>query len=464
MHRIYYLMVTLLAPANMEKHFIISGYILGTLLCLSSCNNDFISDNARDLNKPVTLTSFNPKEGGARDKILLDGDNFGTDASKIKVYFNNARASVISSNGSRIYAIVPRLPGDHPHISVVIDNDSVVYEDTYTYHTQALVSTVTGNGEKSFRAGTLSSAQVYGKYLDMDAEGNLFMSWRDGGTFGIARINEKQNIVTPLIEADGSHRILFANGLTVDRATGILTAAHETEKEVTFTFDPREAWYPRQRNIKLSMEQLGSIPDADKYNNFITFCPYDGNLYTRFRDGTVIKINPDTFEGTIVLHGSSKSGSKAPKGSQYGQAINPAKPYLLYMTLHSNASPTEYRQGISVLDLRDPASGFKRLNAPGGSGFRDGPLEDALFNYPKDIKFDNDGNMFVADYGNHCIRMVSADNIVTTVAGQPGVAGYRDGGPLESLFKNPWGVAVNEQGDIYIADWGNARIRKLVIE
>ena len=78
--------------------------------------------------------------------------------------------------------------------------------------------------------------------------------------------------------------------------------------------------------------------------------------------------------------------------------------------------------------------------------------------------FDNDGNMFVADYGNHCIRMISADNIVTTVAGHPGVAGYKDGGPVESLFKNPWGVAVNEQGDIYIADWGNARIRKLVIE
>jgi DNA-binding beta-propeller fold protein YncE len=91
-------------------------------------------------------------------------------------------------------------------------------------------------------------------------------------------------------------------------------------------------------------------------------------------------------------------------------------------------------------------------------------VEDALFNYPKDIKFDNDGNMFIADYGNHCIRMLSADGIVTTVAGQPGTAGYKDGGPVESLFRNPWGVAVNELGEIYIADWGNARIRKLVIE
>lgn len=94
-----------------------------------------------------------------------------------------------------------------------------------------------------------------------------------------------------------------------------------------------------------------------------------------------------------------------------------------------------------MLDLRDrmEQAGFKRLNAPGGSAFRDGPIEDALFNYPKDIKFDNDGNMFVADYGNHCIRMVSADNIVTTVAGQPGVAGYKDGGPGRVLIQESLG-------------------------
>lgn len=431
------------------------------ILFFPSCKDDGEKTTQKPYNpsSPIVLKTFSPIEGGARDKILLDGENFGTDASKIKVYFNNAKASVISSSGERIYAIVPRLPGANPKISVVIEGDSVVYKESFTYHTQAQVSTVTGKGEKTFKPGTLSEAEVYGKYLELDAEGNLFMSWRDGGTWGVARINEKQNIVTPLIEAATTEeRVLYANGLTVDRATGMLTAAHESVKEVMFTFDPREAWYPRQRNAKFSTSDLTSIVDADRYKNFVTFCPYDGYLYTRYRDGKIAKIHPETLEATIVHQG--------PYGSQYGQAINPAKPWLLYITLHSNASPTEFKQGISVLDLRDPngSGGFKRLNAPGGSGFRDGPLEDALFNYPKDIKFDNDGNMFVADYGNHCIRMVSADNIVTTVAGQPGSSGYEDGGPIESKFNNPWGVAVNEQGDIYIADWGNARIRKLVIE
>jgi len=444
------------------NRYLLFAYFLGSLFCFSSCESrSELTDKVHDPNKPIVLTSFYPNEGGARDKILLDGENFGDDAGKIKVYFNHAKASIISSSGNRIYAIVPRLPGADPRISVVVGDDSVVYKDAFTYHVQAQVSTVTGNGQKNFKPGVLSEAEVYGKYLELDAEGNIFMSWRDGGspaTFGVARINEQQNIVTPLIESEAAARILYANGLTVDRVTGMLTAAHESTKEVIFTFDPREAWYPRQRNVKYSTADLTAIVDADRYKNFVTFCPYDGHLYTRYRDGKIAKINPETLEAKIVHQG--------PYGSQYGQAINPAKPWLLYITLHSNATPTEFRQGISVLDLRDPngSGGFKRLNAPGGSGFRDGPLADALFNYPKDIKFDNNGNMFVADYGNHCIRMVSADHIVTTVAGQPGTAGYKDGGPVESLFNQPWGVAVNEQGDIYIADWSNARIRKLVIE
>jgi hypothetical protein len=60
--------------------------------------------------------------------------------------------------------------------------------------------------------------------------------------------------------------------------------------------------------------------------------------------------------------------------------------------------------------------------------------------------------------------MISTDGIVSTVAGQPETAGYADGGPDVSLFNSPWGVAVDNNGVVYISDYGNARIRKLVIE
>lgn len=442
------------------KKLVCSLMLTPFLLFVASC-----SDNTEDgpmriernPSQPIELTSFYPTHGGAKDKILLNGKNFGTDVSKIAVYFNKKKAAVISSSGNRIYAIVPRLPGEHPAIKVVVDRDSAVYDSTYLYTPQAQVTTVVGNGVKDFVEGSLDQAHVYGRYLELDAEGNLFMSWRDGGSWGVARINEKENVMVSLIKATKSEdRVLFANGVTVDRKSGVVTVSHESTPEVFFSFDPKEAWYPRQRNAKFSKKDYASIVWGDRYANFVTFSSWDNHLYTRFRDGKVARINPDTYEATIVAQG--------PYGSQYGQGINPKKPWELYITLHSNANPVEFRQGIMMMDLRHPERGFKRLNAPGGSGFRDGPVEDALFNLPKDIKFDNDGNMFIADYGNHCIRMLSADGVVSTVAGQPGKAGYKDGGPVESLFKNPWGVAVNEQGEIYIADWGNARIRKLVIE
>lgn len=450
----------------MKTHILFMIPLFSLLFFFGCKENEAAKQSVHDPNKPVVLTSFYPTEGGAKDKILLNGENFGSDPSKIKVYFNNAKAAVISSSGNRIYAIVPRLPGDNPAISVVIGKDSVIYDNTFAYAVQAQVTTVTGTGSREFIAGTLDQARVCAKYLELDAEGNLFMTWRDGkdnAVFGVGRVSEKENLVTAMYQVKDKP-YPYANGITVDRATGVMTVSHESVVETFFSFDPIEGWYPRQRNAKFA--QAHEIPNGDQYMNFITFSPYDGYLYSRSRDGSVIKIHPDTYEATLVHKGSKAAGSTWPYGSQYGQGINPAKPWELWMTLHSNASPIEYRQGLMVLDLRPEhiGKGFRRVNGTGGSDHRDGPLEDAIFNYPKDIKFDNAGNMFIADSGNQCIRMVSADGIVTTVAGQPKVKGYRDGGPLESMFNEPWGVAVNQQGEIYIADYGNSRIRKLVIE
>src|SRR5690606_29759023 len=137
------------------NHYLFKVCFFGALISFSSCKNEseLSTSTTHDPTKDVVLKSFYPTEGGARDKILLDGENFGTDPSQIKVYFNKAEAKVISSSGNRIYALVPRLPGENPTVSVVVGADSVVYEDNFVYHTQALVSTVTGNGVKSFTPG-----------------------------------------------------------------------------------------------------------------------------------------------------------------------------------------------------------------------------------------------------------------------------------------------------------------------
>jgi uncharacterized protein (TIGR03437 family) len=92
-----------------------------------------------------------------------------------------------------------------------------------------------------------------------------------------------------------------------------------------------------------------------------------------------------------------------------------------------------------------------------------GPATKAELWNPMDVAVDNSGNLYIADTGNDRIRKVSANGTITTVAGGALLPGYSgDGGPAvgAALFQ-PGGVAVDRAGNIYIADIDNNRIRKV---
>jgi DNA-binding beta-propeller fold protein YncE len=81
------------------------------------------------------------------------------------------------------------------------------------------------------------------------------------------------------------------------------------------------------------------------------------------------------------------------------------------------------------------------------------------------INFDADGNLFVGDAGNHCIRKIDTETMmVETIIGIPGVGGFRDGKKEEALFNGPHGLVVDPDGVIYVADFTNNRIRRVAIE
>jgi sugar lactone lactonase YvrE len=99
--------------------------------------------------------------------------------------------------------------------------------------------------------------------------------------------------------------------------------------------------------------------------------------------------------------------------------------------------------------------------AGSGEGYADGPAMDAQFNTPSGIAFDRDGNLLIADTSNNRIRKLSADyQTVSTIAGS-GIAGFKDGAAGEAQFDGPIGVAVDGQGDVYVADTYNDSIRKV---
>jgi hypothetical protein len=97
----------------------------------------------------------------------------------------------------------------------------------------------------------------------------------------------------------------------------------------------------------------------------------------------------------------------------------------------------------------------------GSSGTSDGTGSAARFNEPFGLAQDSAGNLYVADNANHCIRKISPSDVVTTLAGLCGTSGQTDGVGSAARFDYPQGVAIDPAGNLYVADTGNNCIRKI---
>ena len=95
----------------------------------------------------------------------------------------------------------------------------------------------------------------------------------------------------------------------------------------------------------------------------------------------------------------------------------------------------------------------------GQPGHNDGLASQARFNRPSAIAVGTDGDIYIADSGNHVIRKIDTNGNVATVAGQAGNYGHNDGAANEALFNSPMGIAVDGDGRIFVADTGNHLIR-----
>jgi sugar lactone lactonase YvrE len=94
-------------------------------------------------------------------------------------------------------------------------------------------------------------------------------------------------------------------------------------------------------------------------------------------------------------------------------------------------------------------------------GYQDGVGTNTLFNYPQGIALDANGNIYVADTGNQVVRKITSAGVVSTLAGQPGIFGAADGPGATALFAYLQGLATDAAGNVYVADSGNNTIRMI---
>ena len=207
----------------------------------------------------------------------------------------------------------------------------------------------------------------------------------------------------------------------------------------------------------------GPAIDAQLYYPFGIAIDSGGNLYIAdFGNYRIRKVTSRGIISTVAgngVPGSSGDGGPATSAQLYALAVTVDSAGNLYIADHGD------RYGGSDRVLKVSLAGIITTVAgnglPGFSG-DGGPAIAAQLSDPAGLAVDGGGNLYIADSSNGRIRKVTPSGIITTVAGN-GASGYSgDGGPATDAQLNfPDGIAVDRTGNLYIADNGNNRIRKV---
>jgi len=181
-----------------------------------------------------------------------------------------------------------------------------------------------------------------------------------------------------------------------------------------------------------------------------------GNVYVADQNNhTIRKVaageSVTTLAGTAGMLGSVDGTSAAARFYQpTGMAVDSAG--NIYVADQYNSIIRKVTAGGAVTTLAGTADLVGSVDGTGAA---------ARFNNPSGVAVDSPGNVYVADHFNHTIRKVTAGGVVTTLAGSAGTAGSADGTGAAARFSFPTSVVADGAGNVYVADTGNATIRKI---
>jgi sugar lactone lactonase YvrE len=186
-----------------------------------------------------------------------------------------------------------------------------------------------------------------------------------------------------------------------------------------------------------------------------------GNLFVA--DTYNYKIRKITPEGVVSTIAGSTSGfadgtgSNAQFGFPQGLAVDSSGNVFV-----ADASNNRIRK-ITPAGVVSTFAGSDFHYKDGSGGFADGTGTNAQFYSPGGITIDRSGNLFVTDTKNGEIKKITPAGVVTTLAGN-GLPGFTDGTGSNARFYNPEGITVDSSGNLFVADSGNQKIRKVTPE
>ena len=202
---------------------------------------------------------------------------------------------------------------------------------------------------------------------------------------------------------------------------------------------------------QVSTFEIAGTPQTFNHPNGIVY-DSDGNLFVvEVGSSDIIKVTPD---GTVSTFAGTSS-----TGSANGSGTNASfySPVGLTIDMQNNLYVAD---GFNNRIRKITPAGVVSTFAGSTIGYTNGTGTAALFNNPHGVAIDNAGNLYVADCDNNVIRKITVDGEVTTLAGS-GAEGSADGTGTAASFRHPNGLGVDQAGNVYVADTYNYKIRKI---
>ena len=193
----------------------------------------------------------------------------------------------------------------------------------------------------------------------------------------------------------------------------------------------------------INKQQLASMPQflVQIFCGFLAIACFENALPAQNSSAAPIVYAVNNY-ANLAPFASSNGNPSGPYGIAWGKTGD------VYITIGNAIASVTPVGGVAIIAGNVTTSGSS-----------DGTGTAALFNKPRGITIDHTGTIYVADTGNNSIRMVTSQGVVSTLAGL--TQGNADGVGVAAQFNNPISVAVDSQGNVYVADNGNNELRKV---
>ena len=407
------------------------------------------------------ITAIQPTSGSKGDTVAVTGYGFGTNPSELKAYVNGRPSTIIQSNDTLIWLIVPARAGTGP-VSIAGASGGTsgpIFDFEYT----ATLSRYAGQpGSAGFEDGTFTQA-LFNRPTGLvcDPLGYLYVT--DAHNHRIRQIATNGN--TGTFSGDGvaghqdgfgiSARYNHPQSITMDPSTGNFYVADRynhcirkvtpTGVVSTVAGIPGLPGYVDAPGLSARFNEPVSVAFEPGYRDL-----YIGDAVNhcirKWAQSQVVS----TYAGSVTPGNLNGVGASAAFQSPMGLFVDST--FFIFVADSGNHNIRRIvRQDATVTTFSGMGVAGLQVGLP------------ALFNGPVGI-CKKDGLVFVADAGNHVIRLLMNDGTAQVIAGN-GFPGYADGvGPVSRLNTPVSIVAGTMEGEFFIADSENHCIRRMLVE